>query len=464
MNDESQLLFRLWMGLSAPACLLVLMLVAYQRQRHISDLLFGILLSAWLIRLALQLPQPPPVAGTGFRTAVCLVATAVFSFGYEFTRGPRRSQLVAIGAFILILVASTGLTSWMVLSDTGGQATLIWQLAHAGLALAILVGTWSAWRQRRISRSVVCCVGAGLLILGGGLLFPRGTSFAMPFFSYLYIGVLSAAWLVSTGRLQLGRGRMRRATDPLAGLYRNADSFDISPESFSTGARADKAVKTERMRIARDLHDGLGSQLVGLIARYDLHDPAQQQMVLALEECLLELKRVVDSIDMEELDSLPYALGRLRHRVQPSLDRLGMSLNWHVDDHPVLHALGPSRVEQLLRITQEALCNVMRHSQAQHVEVSLLHDESASQMKLQIRDDGCGISDSRSTRGDQASLGTGLAGIHQRCRAIQAEIDIISVHRQGTVVRVSMPLQSEPHPVSRERWWSALHRPFFRAF
>ncbi len=461
MVDESELLFRLWMGLSAPSCLLVLMLVAYQRQRHAADLLFGLLLLAWLIRLALQLPQPPPAAGIGFRTSVCLVATAVFSFGYEFMRRPKRWRFVATGALVLMLVTSTALTSWMVRSEDDGPAILIWQLAHVGLALAIVFETWRAWRQRRTSRIVVFCVAAGLVILGIGLLFPRGTSYAMPLGSYLYIGILSAAWLVSTGRLQLGRGRMRRATDPLAGLYRNADSFDTSPESFSTGARSEKAVKTERMRIARDLHDGLGSQLVGLIARYDLHDPAQQQMVLALEECLLELKRVVDSIDMDDLDSLPYALGRLRHRVQPSLDRLGMSLNWHVDDHPVLHAIGPTRVEQLLRITQEALCNVMRHSQAHHVEVGLLHDESAASMVLQIRDDGCGIAGSRITRDDQASLGTGLAGMHQRCRAIQAEIDIISVHQQGTVVRVALPLQ--PHPVSQERWWSALHRPFSRA-
>ena len=89
--------------------------------------------------------------------------------------------------------------------------------------------------------------------------------------------------------------------------------------------------------MAAALHDGVGSQLVHLISLSEQHpDPA---MRLALEQCLLDLRLIVDSMDAQD-ESLAVLLARFRHRLQPVLERQGMSLHWDIWDPEALGAAG----------------------------------------------------------------------------------------------------------------------------
>jgi hypothetical protein len=84
------------------------------------------------------------------------------------------------------------------------------------------------------------------------------------------------------------------------------------------------------------LHDGVGSQLVNIIASRDTNMPQQQAVALALEQCLVDLKMMVEGIE-DAIDGLIHALGNLRYRVQHSLEKLGIRMMWKVDMDGSLH-------------------------------------------------------------------------------------------------------------------------------
>ncbi len=195
------------------------------------------------------------------------------------------------------------------------------------------------------------------------------------------------------------------------------------------------AVAGERRRIAQDLHDGVCSQLVNILATLNAHSPQQQHIAQALEQCLVDLKIMVDVIDDAD-DSLIDALGRLRYRVQGGLDALSIEMNWAVDVYGPLQNLHGNTAKQVLRIAQECLSNVMRHSQATRVEVVCSYLPANNFMLLEVRDNGKGIPGGEAGRPG----GKGLSGMKERARSLGANLQIFTKPGGGTRVRLLVPL------------------------
>lgn len=200
-----------------------------------------------------------------------------------------------------------------------------------------------------------------------------------------------------------------------------------------------QAVEQERHRIAQDIHDGVGSQLVGLLASLDPTLPAHRRMILGLESCLLDLKNTVDNFDATDgSDSNIFdALGRLRYRFQPPLDRLNIRMHWKVDVAGPLIAVRAEQLIHVVRIVQESLANVLLHSEAKNVRLSCRYqNETVPCMLLEILDNGTGI-----TKHDyKAHKGKGLSGMNERAKRIGAQLKISTKPGLGTRVRLSLPL------------------------
>lgn len=173
----------------------------------------------------------------------------------------------------------------------------------------------------------------------------------------------------------------------------------------------------ERMRLARELHDGISQNLVGV--RYTI-DLASRQVkagsegasraidlgVEALNGAIKEVRRLSHDLRPRILDDLGLtpALTALAHNFT---ERTGIEVDFKVVTEP--DALRPEANTALYRITQEALTNIERHSGASSVEIRIWSERG--RMRVTITDNGTGFEESKmqAERG-----GLGLRNMQER--------------------------------------------------
>ena len=318
-----------------------------------------------------------------------------------------------------------------------GPPSRLWQAFNVAMCLILAAGiSYSASRHARPYRWFVLLV--TLLALGiaaNDVTNASGLRSGTAFGHYLYPELVLLVWLVVTGRAFGERDAAHAAHAQDLGRLQ-------AEQALQSELLSRRAVESERKRIASDLHDGVGSQLVNLISTLDPGSQRQQAVAIALEQCLLDLKIMVDSIEGEH-DSIIDALARLRYRIQPSLDRLGIQMTWNMQESDELDGLPPDKVLQLLRISQEALSNVMRHSQASVVEVTCRYVISSHSVLLEICDNGRGV---HAAVADQHTTGKGLRSMRERAAAMGASLDFSHCQndRDGTRLLLLLPFSRGP--------------------
>jgi signal transduction histidine kinase len=195
-----------------------------------------------------------------------------------------------------------------------------------------------------------------------------------------------------------------------------------------------QAVLAERRRIASDLHDGVGSRLVALLASQDPRSAEPSELSMALQACLLELQMTVDSLDDQASATIAERLAHLRYRLQPAFDRLGIGLAWNVHEVPLAHAMSPESAMQVCRIAQEALSNALRHSHASRVEVRFGPRGRSRGLVLEVQDNGRGLDASAPLPLEQ--LGKGLRSMRARADALHGELAVMDAVPQGLCIRL----------------------------
>jgi two-component system sensor histidine kinase UhpB len=203
--------------------------------------------------------------------------------------------------------------------------------------------------------------------------------------------------------------------------------------------RAQHAAEEERKRIARELHDGIAQGLAALRLRLRLARSADNPELL--DQRLAELSDTIGAM-IEEVRGI--ALG-LR---PPVLDVLGIgpaveSLSRSVEQadlvvdvraHLAPGELRPEAELALYRILQEALANVVRHADAQHVRVRL--GRTNGMVSLSVEDDGRGFAAGRRFGGTES---LGLFGMQERAAYVGGTVDVESEPGSGTRVIVELP-------------------------
>ena len=309
------------------------------------------------------------------------------------------------------------------------QAWIVINLASGGVLVIAMArrlyptGSYNGWLSFAAG-----IIGLGLFM--DGVWLADGAPHFSTFSHYCYAAFLLLVWRLVTQP----EGQMAVRSPTLD--FQNSSRF----ESLTDFGLADtaSAVADERRRIAQDLHDGVCSQIVSILSSLNCRIPQQKALALALEHCLMELKMTIDATHSEN-DSLLDALGRLRYRVQHSLDKLGISMVWSIEMCFALEAVRGAKAQHALRITQESLANVMRHANASAVEVLCRFVPAANQMVLEVRDNGRGIP--RGTDGRRT--GKGLEGMRRRAHEAGGQLVISSRTGMGTRVKLTLVL-TEP--------------------
>ena len=203
------------------------------------------------------------------------------------------------------------------------------------------------------------------------------------------------------------------------------------------------AIAEERMRLARDIHDGLGHHLTVLSIQLQ----AAEKLVERNPQAAAEALRVSRSEAQAALDEVRRSVGVMRQspaESQPLVEMLA-SLVHEFDEHTGLQSnfeysgtpieLSPFADQTLFRTVQESLTNIQKHASAvRHIQVTLAY--SAEAIRLVVSDDG-----HPSEGAPSAQSGYGLKGLRERVEQLGGEFCCGPLSSNGFQVDVSIPLQ-----------------------
>lgn len=220
-------------------------------------------------------------------------------------------------------------------------------------------------------------------------------------------------------------------------------------------AARDSVQEQERKRIARELHDDLQQTLAAIkmdtmaIAQQLPRDPSRVPAMLAkIDElatgAIASTRRIVNDLRpklLEELGLRPALEALAADFAQRSGIECTVDAAAGVDPDDTL---SPAAAGCLYRVAQEALNNVVKHADAHHVRIALLHDEGphglhGHRVKLRIHDDGRGIA----PEDRRKPHSFGLVGMHERVRAVGGTLRIDSPPGGGTLVEVEVAMKVE---------------------
>jgi signal transduction histidine kinase len=384
-------------------------------------------------------PLPMPEAWFGWLTvhAMSGLAITVNIFGLRL-HGKRYPAiewpLIALAGGAALL-GMPGLGLWQPLA---ALAPLFTAAVLAGFLLLSALGLWSAWRAR---------AGDSLLLMVMNILSVPAAAHDVLLQNYrldierVYLLPLTtiglfAAYLFVMVRRYVGAIRSsERAQQVLEEKLQAREAELTASHARLRAIEHEQILNGERQRLMQDMHDGLGSSLMGALKAvengYD-HDLAGM-----LRECIDDLKLAIDSLEPVQSDLL-LLLATLRYRLGTRLEQAGVRLNWQVEDVPAMGWLDPGSTLNILRILQEVLANVVKHSGAGAVTLSTRREGDC--VVVAIEDDGCGFEPAHA-----ASGGRGLANVARRAEAIGGSVRWLP-GGAGTAFELVLPIDKGGFP------------------
>jgi signal transduction histidine kinase len=258
----------------------------------------------------------------------------------------------------------------------------------------------------------------------------------------IYAGYAAAAAIVLIAILAAWNRTLRKR------IQQRTAALEATTEKLrALSARIQSAREEEGIRIARAIHDELGSVLTSL--RWDLAGIAklfpesdQQPPAPDLRDRIAGMLGLTDTT----IDVVRRIASELRPEV---LDVLGLieTIAWHAkqfQDRTGIDVrcasslndpdLSPEQSIAVFRIFQEALTNILRHARASRVDVTMM--DEAGTFVLTIKDNGRGIT--AEEKSGRSAIG--LLGMRERALLIGGVIDISGIEREGTTVTLSLPI------------------------
>ena len=353
-------------------------------------------------------------------------------------------------------------------SDASGVLNVPAAATAAGFAAVYCIGT--VWERRRETASTVRLGWlAAVLVLWAALVVqvPEAAYLVFPLFFLaqfllgVWTGAAAVAFLAAVAVLALGlhegftaAGIIGPVVGALVALGLGAGVRALHRESQARRAviaelmatRSELAARerevgreAERARLAGEIHDtvaqGLSSigMLLHAAERSDPSHPAVEQICLAREvarENLTETRRLIAALRPAPLDgvSLAGALRRIAERVGTENPGLAVSVGGDLTADP------PAELSAVLvRVTQEALTNAVRHGSPDQIRITL--DHRPTSVQLEVHDDGCGFD----TTAPRTAASFVLDGMARRVDDLGGTLEVESEVGGGTSVRAVLP-------------------------
>ncbi len=205
--------------------------------------------------------------------------------------------------------------------------------------------------------------------------------------------------------------------------------------------------ESERLRIAQDLHDGLGGLLTTVKAHFNAIEReianiknmnVYEKTNQLIDEACAEVRRIAH--DMVPHSLKMNGLQGVLSDIQQSVKSRGVACDveiHHLDES----ILGEQKAVMIYRIVQEVVNNAMKHANASHLLIQLIgHDHG---LNVMIEDNGKGF-DINSLIGGK---GMGLKSIESRVKYLEGTLNIDSAPSQGTTINIEIPIQKQNAPI-----------------
>ena len=203
------------------------------------------------------------------------------------------------------------------------------------------------------------------------------------------------------------------------------------------------AQEDERLRLARELHDGPTQALSGLCRGLDLvlaelgdnDDVADTTRSLrtVAEEAVADLRRMARNLRPRVLDDLGL-LSAVEWLAEDLRERTDLNVHFNTSGHPC--DLSGDQELGAFRIVQEALNNIEKHAHASTVDVSI--DCIANRLHLSVRDDGAGFNPNPETSAFAQQGRYGILGMQERARLNNGDLEITSNTGDGTTITLDL--------------------------
>lgn len=381
-------------------------LLIWWRQRDPPFGLYALAEIAWAVSLAEFFLTDAPLPRIVWQVtvlasrAIFMLATARFAFIVIDVRARWPGWLV--NAFLwlklplIVLMASVLNVSFLKIADWG-----------VNVVMACCVGgalVWSAW-QRPNQERIVLAGAVGLATVLTSADFTRIWLIGDFYWDTALTKYLSLLFSMAMAWLLVDR--YTRTSRLLADLNRDLDQKVAQKErelhqlyAHSREVEREQAALRERSRIMRDMHDGLGSTLVGTLSLLRSGQSSSAALLKHLQQALDALKLSVDAMQ-ETRGDLAVVLGNLRYRLRERLEAASLTVDWQVDRLPTVAGLTPQIVRELQYLLLEAFSNVMQHAGGGVVQVIARSAPPAAHggdaILIEIRDNGSGFDTTATT-------------------------------------------------------------------
>ncbi|MEZ5584373.1 MAG: 7TM diverse intracellular signaling domain-containing protein, partial [Candidatus Competibacteraceae bacterium] len=320
-----------------------------------------------------------------------VIFTIIFVHRFLNEFRPRVERMLVIGGVLATVLLALLPESWFY-----PVANRIWlsALLAAG-AYPVMLIVMQRWGLSDLETKLLVMPGALILFFGfhdwlvvNGL-WPRTEGYYIHYaspvvivaFTYILLRRFVSALNESEALNAELEGRVAAARETLEANYQKLRTLEKQ-----------QVLVTERERLMRDMHDGMGGHLVSALALVQSGQTDRTLIAEALQRALDDLRLMIDSLEPID-DDLPTVLGMLRSRLQPQLQCGQLQINWQVQDVPSIPEFGPQKVLQVMRILQEAIANVIKHARATTLTVSTrvaIDPCGHDYVVVEIADDGVG--------------------------------------------------------------------------
>lgn len=400
-------------------------------------------LGAWLVSGGAQ--ALPGVLGPA--ASLGLMSAAFFMTGFALARQVPLSGGNRVIAGSGVLALTFGVAA---LANVWGFPDAAWWLGMAaavcatmplGLSIAAILrdATTGATAPVTAATAALMTSGVGTWFLARSGLAPGGGLLGAEWVFQACVILLLALAAAAGGRC-VGAAlwtHIRNQLDSTRIIERQREQIDRVSQALRQ-AIEERAVLEERQRLVRDMHDGIGGQLMSIYTRVRARKVSLKQLEKDLGAGLQDLRLIVDSLDSVG-SSLNLALSAFEARARQQTDAAGVALRWQQAEEESAAVRDPQAILSIYRWMQEALTNAIRHSGARRIEIAAVVSKLGEELIVSIADDGVGMDTATET---PSMTGKGLVNMRRRAADLSGRFEILpGLDGRGVKVVLAVPLR-----------------------